>query len=227
MEYHQLIETDHASHKVPVQPSMSIQEYPGDDFVTCYLYCDWQSPGEQTIAALAGSILRRILEDLEEIPATVKVSFEASQKGRVPLRIPDIVGLIRECAGSYKYVCLCVDALDEFHQPKPGQGPSNFWSIERLVDSLIKPGSWNVKGLRAFTTTRYSIPADIQSHGTFLTIEMETPLSEISGFVREQLSDPDTGSWTNPELGTEIQHMDAMIGQASDAVLEASNRSYV
>lgn len=206
----------------------SLQETnPGDDFLTCYLYCDWQSQGEQTIAALAGNILRQILEDLEEIPATVKVSFEASQKGRVSLRIPDIVGLIRECAGSYKCVYLCVDALDESRQPTPGQGPSNFWSMERLVDSLIKPGTSNVRSVRAFTTTRFSIPADIQSHGTFLTVEMDTPLSEISGFVREQLSDPDTGSWTSPELGAEIQTMDAMIARASDAVLEASNRSYV
>ena len=135
------------------------------DLAVACLYCDFRIQEEQSATAMLGAILKQLVS-IREIPANIRQTFRKrfSHRG---LRLPDIIGMLKNIITLLPPVYICIDALDE-SVPKDRQA-----LLESLQD--IVRGS---PGTRIFFTGRSHVQEEVKKYFTEAIIIPVSPTEE-------------------------------------------------
>jgi len=149
--------------------------------VACF-YFDFASRNEQSPVNMLGSLLRQLVNGLEEIPEVVVQSFRKEKRvirGR-GLQVSGILNMF-ETITAIKRTFICVDAIDECV-------PEHLVVVLESLGQILQ-GSPNT---RIFMTRRPHVRSEVErkldgSHGTAAFIFIRTTKDGVLGFLREKL----------------------------------------
>jgi len=153
-----------------------------DSVSVVYLYCSFQTQKSQATAHMLTSLLKQVVDGLEEIPVEINQAFQKAKKGADGrgLSVSEILKLLPAALMSQKRTFICIDAFDECATE---QQPEFLRSLHSIVRD-----SPNV---RLFVTGRPHIQAGLEGqHGGALQILRFKPLKEdIGKFLEMKLKD--------------------------------------
>ena len=179
-----------------------------DTAVTCF-YFDFAARNEQSPINMLGSLLRQLVNGLEEIPEAVVQGFRKEKKaiGGRELQVSGILKMFQTIAAT-KRTFICIDALDEC---VPGHRVEVLESLEQILQ-----GSPNT---RLFMTGRRHIRSEVDRKldgaATFLLIQ---PMEDgILRYLHEKLRKD-----TAPEIMS--RKLEANIIKS---IVEISSETYV
>ena len=150
--------------------------------VACF-YFNFTAQKEQTSTAVLGSVLKQIVDGLDEVPKRIVKAFRDREKviSSRKLVLTEIVGLLQDISSSRR-TFICIDALDECQERHR----------VKLLDSL---GEILQKSLsaRIFLTGRPHIRTEVEKHlaGRAATRSITPTKNDMVLFLRAKL-DEDT-----------------------------------
>ena len=166
----------------------------GNASVACF-YFDFAAQEEKSLASILGSMLKRVVGGLNEVPQKLVEAFRDSQRaGGQRLALPEIVQFLQDISSSRR-TYICIDALDECparHRAK-------------LLDSLNKIAQKSL-GARIFLTARPHIRCEIDQHfsGRAAAISITPTRGDIITFLRAKLKEDTIPDAMDEGLGEEI-----------------------
>ena len=166
----------------------------GNGGVACF-YFDFAAE-EQSPAAVLGSVLKQVVNGLEEIPEKIVRAFRDREKviGGQSLRLSEITKFLKDISSS-RCTFICIDALDEC--------PSGH--LENLLD-LLNHILQNSPGIRLFMTGRPHILSEVEEHlGGRGAMRSITPIEDdVITFLRAKLREDTMQDAMDESLEEEI-----------------------
>ena len=163
--------------------------------VACF-YFDFTAHEEQSPATILGSVLKRVIGGLNEVPEGVVKAFQDSEKviGGQRLALETIVEFLQDISSS-RCTFICIDALDEC--------PSG--CRVKLLDSLSQILQMS-PGARLFLTGRPHIRGEVDKHlaGRAATRSIIPIKDDIIIFLRAKLREDTMPDAMNESLEKEI-----------------------
>ena len=139
-----------------------------EDLAVAWLYIDYLSQEEQTVANMIGAILKRLV-GRRGIPKDIK---EAFHEGRRPV-LTDLMRMLKSAMVSLPPVYICIDALDECL-------PKNHPELLESLRDILRESPMT----RIFLTGRPHVRGVIQK---YFTGAVEIPISPNTDDVRNYL----------------------------------------
>jgi len=166
-----------------------------DTAVMCFYY-DFAARNEQSPVNMLGSLLRQLVNGLEEIPEAVVQSFRTQRKGiggRV-LQVSGILKMLQTITASRR-TFICIDALDECV-------PEHRMVVLEALGQILQ-GSPNT---RVFMTGRPQVRSEVERKlggaATFILIQ---PTEDgVVRYLRDRLKNDTTPEAMISELEVEI-----------------------
>ena len=166
-----------------------------DTAVACF-YLDSAAQKEQSPAAILGSVLKQIVDGLDQVPERIAKAFRNKGKtsGGQRLALAEIVEFLQDISSSRR-TFICIDALDEC---PPGHRV-------KLLDSLNEILR-ETPGARLFLTGRPNIRAEVEKDLAGRTVtKLIMPMKEdITIFLRAKLDQDTTPEAMDASLEEEI-----------------------
>ena len=180
--------------------------------VACF-YFDFANPGEQSPAAILGSVLKQVVGGLGKVPESIVKAFRNREKviGGQRLSHEEIVEFLQDISTA-QCTFICLDALDEC---PPGYRVELLGSLNQI---FLKSPS-----VRIFLTGRPHIRGEIDKHlaGRVATRPITPTKDDIIIFLRAKLK-----ADTIPDAMDEILEAE-IIKNISETVSEMSVRSRI
>jgi len=150
------------------------------DYCVAYFYCSHEDSFSETEVLIASSLLRQIAEQESSLPRAVEELHAQLDHGRRPLRFDDVARLLSTlCANTGKRVCILLDGLDECSRAVKGK-----------ITSLI--GNLGCAGAKAVITSRpHIVPPKRWLTANFVTLEIESDISDIRAYVEHMIDQSD------------------------------------
>jgi len=170
------------------------QDVEGNAVVACF-YFDFAAQGEQSPAAVLGSVLKQVVAGLEEVPERIVRAFR-SREAVIGQRLPlsEIVEFLQDISSS-RCTFICIDALDEC--------PSRHREI--LLD-LLNQILQKSPCARLFMTGRQHILGEVEKHlgGIAATRSITPTKNDIITFLRAKLKEDTIPDAIDSSLEEEI-----------------------
>jgi len=184
-----------------------------DTVVTCF-YFDFAARNEQSPANMLGSLLRQLVNGLEEIPEAIVRAYRKQKRaiGGRRLQVSGILAMFQSLTAT-KRMFICVDALDECL-------PEHRMVVLESLRQILQ-GSPNT---RIFMTGRPQVRAEVERKldqaATFILIQ---PTEDgVVRYLRETLRNDTTPEIMSSTLEAEIMKSIPEIN--SETYVEASSR---
>jgi len=167
----------------------------GNAVVACF-YFDFAAQGEQSPAAVLGSVLKQVVARLDEVPERIVRAFRSREAviGGQRLPLSEIVEFLQDISSS-RCTFICIDALDEC--------PSGHREI--LLD-LLNQILQKSPGARLFMTGRQHILRGVEKHlgGRVATRSITATKNDIITFLRAKLNEDTIPDAMDESLEEEI-----------------------
>ena len=154
------------------------QAVEGNASVACF-YFDFAALEEQSPAAVLGSVLRQVIDGLDEVPERIVKAFRGRGKaiGGQKLQLEEIVQSLQDISFS-RCTFICIDALDECPS---GHRVKLLVSLNKILEK--SPGT------RIFLTGRPHIRDEVDKHlaGRAATRSITPTKDDIITFLRAKL----------------------------------------
>ena len=163
--------------------------------VACF-YFDFTAQEEQSTTAILGSVLKQIVDGLDEVPKRIVKAFRDREKvvGGRRLVLAEIVELLQDISSS-RCTFICIDALDEC------QARHRMKLLDSLSEILQKSPS-----ARIFLTGRPHIRTEVEKHlaGRAATRSITPTKNDMVLFLRAKLKEDTMRAAMNESLEEEI-----------------------
>ena len=163
--------------------------------VACF-YFDFAAQEEQSTTAILGSVLKQIVDGLDEVPKRIAKAFRDREKvvGGRRLVLTEIVGFLQDISSS-RCTFICIDALDEC------QARHRTKLLDSLSEILQKSPS-----ARIFLTGRPHIRTEVEKHlaGRAATRSITPTKNDMVLFLRAKLKEDTMRAAMNESLEEEI-----------------------
>ena len=180
--------------------------------VACF-YFDFANPGEQSPAAILGSLLKQVVAGLDEVPESIVKAFRNREKviGGQRLSHEEIVEFLQDISTAQR-TFICLDALDECPR---GYRMELLGSLNQIFQKS--------PSVRIFLTGRPHIKSEIDKHlaGRVATRPITPTKDDIIIFLRAKLKADTIPDAMDESLEAEI------IKNISETVSEMSVRSRI
>jgi len=150
--------------------------------VVLFLYCDYNTQKDQSAVNIIGSLLSQAALGAGHIPSEIQRAFELEQRGRYPLRLPEMLKLLVSAACSFERVYICFDAMDELL-------PENRSELLRTLPQIIR----NAPNIRLFLTGRPYIRGELKKHftnGPYI-INILADQGDIARYISRKIEEDD------------------------------------
>jgi len=154
----------------------------GGNSVALYLYCDYQAQKDQSAVNMIGSLLSQVALGTRHIPSEIQRAFEESQRGRHPLRLPDMLKLFTKTVSSIERAYICFDAIYELL-------PANRSELLRALRQIIR----DAPNIRLFLTGRPYIRGELDKYltkGAYI-IHILADQGDIARYVSRKIDEDD------------------------------------
>ena len=175
-----------------------------DNVALAYVYCDWQDSKAQTPTHLIGSLLKQLVEGMDDMPSNVLERFTKHKNGKTPLTLDECIALIRKIASRFRRVILFIDGLDELAYSQNESDNSRMLIVEGALNNLLATQAKPIYDLQIFVTSRFNQQSETAN---FTNIQISVAKGDLVDFFRYALKDATYGSpWTNPDLAKKVQN---------------------
>lgn len=145
--------------------------------LTAYLYCTYQSQGQQSHDQLVASILRSLVQQLSKAPDEIQEAFETQGSLGGPLTAQQVLSAVKSISVSVERVNVLIDALDEL----PGETRDDLIATMLRLQTEI--------GLSLFLTSRYNFGVEDKiSPDPDLIVEIRAASEDVQKYLRANLS---------------------------------------
>ena len=171
-----------------------------DGAAVAYVYCDFTTLYMQSTSAVLGSVLRRVVGAVEEIPDEVQQVFRRAKKqtDSCKLRLPEILDMLTKSLLRSKRGFICIDAMDEF----PAKQRAQLWkSLQRVVRGC--------PNTRLFLTGRPQIRTEVEDYlpGEAEMVAIEPTEEDITRYIEERLKEDLDKSTIDEGLREDIRNV--------------------
>ena len=168
----------------------------GENAAVACFYFNFANQGQQSPAAVLGSVLKQIVRGLDRVPERIAKAFRDRGKviGGQSLALPEIVEFLQDISSS-RCTFICIDALDEC--------PREY--LVKLLDSLHQILQRS-PGARIFLTGRPHIRGEVNKHlaGRAATRSITPTNDDIIRFLRAKLKEDASPDAMDGNLEEEI-----------------------
>ena len=182
--------------------------------VACF-YFDFAAQNDQSPVNMLGSLLRQLVDGLEEIPEEVVLSFRSQRKviGGRGLQVSGILKMLQTITAT-KRTFICVDALDEC-------APKHRMVILESLAQIVQ-GSLDT---RIFLTGRSDVRSEVERKldGAAAFILIEPRGDGIVKYLREKIRSDTTPAIMSSALEANI--MESIPPLSSETYVETSSRT--
>ena len=163
--------------------------------VACF-YFDFASQKEQSPAAVLGSVLKQVVNGLEEVPKRIVRAFRDREKvmGGQRLLLSEVTEFLKDISSS-RCTFICIDALDEC-------APRHLDSLLDLLNHILQ----NSPGIRLFMTGRPHTLSEVEGRldGRAATRSVTSLEEDVTTFLRAKLKEDTMPDAMDESLEEEI-----------------------